>query len=695
MRISCEEIRENLSPCIDGELPPEMVAVIEAHLKDCPECRELAGELKAVSGLLRSLPHRKAPEGLADEIIGQLERQVLLADIDDPQPLSPHLTDRTVSSHRPSAWPRIAAIAACVALAAGIALLQMVQTEAPYAATGDGGIAAADADHETAARVPGESNDALAGAELAGGGEKLSELHGLPLAATDGRSSPGLTMSADGMAATESPYSGDHQARYNLSLIRSGSRVAQPPVSNNRLVVVTDQSPQAGQAEIDAVASQLAIPLKMTGQRIVTEGNKRYLATTYNGSAGNEQVAALNFYIANNINLDVAEGTGLFANAPQTQQLARIANRAEPELSQQLQREADFRNFALMQSSENFARRLRRTDDVLADAAAKPGELAATGADNTAGADSGVSTSDRDAGADPVYRTSRIGNAEDVADPAEEAAEEPRPLSPESRYMARRVPVSRDVAPGATNENAAPGWAAAAPAAPAGGVTPSEGAAPARPEEPSATTPPTTTPAPAVGDRATLADEKADESAHRSGESEPDQQMFERIIRERQKQLLGGDIEEATAPAAPAGDAGDAMSPAPAMATADETDASKRAATATPVLPKSEAEVYGEYRANWDGRTVIFRIQSSPLPPGHALALQHSLLGLTTGMYAIPPFFNFEYADQWCKWSDSTHSVTSGRYSYDTSLPVEIEVRNLIENNEAASQAPRSDESRP
>lgn len=687
MRISCQEIRENLSPCIDGELPPEMVVVIEAHLKDCPECRELANELKAVSGLLRSLPHRKAPDGLADEIIGGLERQVLLADIDDPQPLSPHLTDRTVSNSRPSAWPRIAAIAACVALAAGIALLQMVQTEAPYAATGDGGIAAAGddnaddaaADHKTAAHVPGESNAPLGGAELANRGERLSELRGLPLAATDGRSSPGLTNSAERATATESPDSGYHWLRS-----KSESRVAQTPAGYNRLVVVTNQSPQVGQAEIDAVASQLAIPLKITGQRIVTEGDKRYLATTYNGSAGNEQIAALNFYIANNVNLDVAEGTGLFATAPQTQQLARIANRAEPELSKQLQREADFRNFAAMQSRDQFAQRLRRTDDVPgttgdpAATGAKPGELAATGAasdaddpTNVSSTGAGGSTYDRDGAAATTDRTSRPGDAEDVADPAEEAATEPRPLTPESRYAARRAPVSRDVAPGATNEIAAPAGAAAAPAAPAegaGDVAPSEGAAPARPVEPAtATPPPTTPPASTAGDRVTPANEKADESARQGGESEPDQQMFERIMQERQAKLLGDDVEEATA-------------------------ALELAKTTTPDLPQSEAEVYDEYRANWDGRTVIFRFQRSL---DDTLALQQSLLGLTTGICILPPFFNFEVADAQDTSSFGEFATFSGTRSPNAALPVEIEVRNLIENDKAASPASRSDEPRP
>jgi len=47
--------RKNLTAYLDGELGGRAVEPLKAHLDDCPECRKVAAELKATSGILCGL----------------------------------------------------------------------------------------------------------------------------------------------------------------------------------------------------------------------------------------------------------------------------------------------------------------------------------------------------------------------------------------------------------------------------------------------------------------------------------------------------------------------------------------------------------------------------------------------------------------------------------------------------------------
>jgi len=117
----CQEIQDNLSAYLDGELPSEEARRVEAHVEACPACRRLLRELSAVSGVLGAMPHESAPRGLSDDLQSQLERRVLLAGDDDGE--AGAQPDRRLAQERPSRWPRVAAIAACLMLAAGITAL--------------------------------------------------------------------------------------------------------------------------------------------------------------------------------------------------------------------------------------------------------------------------------------------------------------------------------------------------------------------------------------------------------------------------------------------------------------------------------------------------------------------------------------------------------------------------------------------
>jgi len=58
-------VRDNLSPYLDGRLSPRQAARVEAHLRDCPECRFELESLRTTTALLRSLPNVPVPGNFA------------------------------------------------------------------------------------------------------------------------------------------------------------------------------------------------------------------------------------------------------------------------------------------------------------------------------------------------------------------------------------------------------------------------------------------------------------------------------------------------------------------------------------------------------------------------------------------------------------------------------------------------------
>jgi anti-sigma factor RsiW len=71
--VDCHDTWEVLEEFRRGELDPGVAAAVEAHLQGCPACRRLREGADAVSGLVRTLPRRPAPAGLA-RAIRQLEQ---------------------------------------------------------------------------------------------------------------------------------------------------------------------------------------------------------------------------------------------------------------------------------------------------------------------------------------------------------------------------------------------------------------------------------------------------------------------------------------------------------------------------------------------------------------------------------------------------------------------------------------------
>jgi hypothetical protein len=77
-----EDIEGRLAAYIDGELDANQRAEIEKHLAEHPKHRALIAELMAQKDLVKSLPRQAAPADLAEAFTAQLERAVLLGDVD-------------------------------------------------------------------------------------------------------------------------------------------------------------------------------------------------------------------------------------------------------------------------------------------------------------------------------------------------------------------------------------------------------------------------------------------------------------------------------------------------------------------------------------------------------------------------------------------------------------------------------------
>jgi hypothetical protein len=110
---STEDIEAKLAAYVDGEIDEAGRAEIEQHLATNPQHRKLIAELMQQRQLLKNLPREMAPADIAETINAQLERAVLLGDIDDRE---------EASSLRINFWPRMRLIAAVVVLTAGLGL---------------------------------------------------------------------------------------------------------------------------------------------------------------------------------------------------------------------------------------------------------------------------------------------------------------------------------------------------------------------------------------------------------------------------------------------------------------------------------------------------------------------------------------------------------------------------------------------
>ncbi len=112
----CQQIREQLGPWIDGELPQTQAAAIEAHLRACDACRREADILRRIVRTLAAVDRESdLPETVRAAVWQRIETT-----LDARQPAPPALPDRPP---QPRIWrllrPTLAAAAILVAVGLG------------------------------------------------------------------------------------------------------------------------------------------------------------------------------------------------------------------------------------------------------------------------------------------------------------------------------------------------------------------------------------------------------------------------------------------------------------------------------------------------------------------------------------------------------------------------------------------------
>ena len=66
--VACIELVELLTDYLEGALPPDEVAAVEAHLQTCPPCRTYVAQMRATIAALGSVP----VQNLSDEAYDML-----------------------------------------------------------------------------------------------------------------------------------------------------------------------------------------------------------------------------------------------------------------------------------------------------------------------------------------------------------------------------------------------------------------------------------------------------------------------------------------------------------------------------------------------------------------------------------------------------------------------------------------------
>jgi anti-sigma factor RsiW len=74
MKSACEQYAGDLSAMVDGELPVQRQAEIEAHLTGCADCRARVEELRRLATGIAALPELTAPPGFLKDVRAKIAR---------------------------------------------------------------------------------------------------------------------------------------------------------------------------------------------------------------------------------------------------------------------------------------------------------------------------------------------------------------------------------------------------------------------------------------------------------------------------------------------------------------------------------------------------------------------------------------------------------------------------------------------
>jgi len=94
--MSCRDIRESISACVDGESSPEEAAVVREHLASCERCRVLERQMRAVGAGVRQV-RGSVPDRFREKVFARLESEGALRSGKRPFPRR--------GAGWPSRWP--------------------------------------------------------------------------------------------------------------------------------------------------------------------------------------------------------------------------------------------------------------------------------------------------------------------------------------------------------------------------------------------------------------------------------------------------------------------------------------------------------------------------------------------------------------------------------------------------------------
>lgn len=115
---ACEHYQQQISQLLDGELPPEQVQTLRAHLRTCPECQRVYDGFLALQAAVRDAA-AAPPADLTARIMQQVRQE--------PVPIRRAAQPRPAARKRPAAGRTspllpISVMAACLALILGATL---------------------------------------------------------------------------------------------------------------------------------------------------------------------------------------------------------------------------------------------------------------------------------------------------------------------------------------------------------------------------------------------------------------------------------------------------------------------------------------------------------------------------------------------------------------------------------------------
>jgi anti-sigma factor RsiW len=75
MSVDCRRLVELLHDFISGELPPEELATLKAHIEQCPPCEVYVSTYRLTITMTRSLPPTDMPAEVAQRLLNNLKRE--------------------------------------------------------------------------------------------------------------------------------------------------------------------------------------------------------------------------------------------------------------------------------------------------------------------------------------------------------------------------------------------------------------------------------------------------------------------------------------------------------------------------------------------------------------------------------------------------------------------------------------------